>query len=103
MGIVMTELGLWVKMGVGRLTALSLELECSKQNVAQLVLSVSHKDPIALSKAIENIEAREKRQNRCCKNNVLGAAKYTQHKNEQVRKKAQFELIRWSEYYAITR
>jgi len=98
----MTELDMWVKMGTGRLTALGVELECSKQNVEQLVLSKKHKNPEAIAKAIEKIESREKRLNRCCKNNVLGAAKYTQHKNEQVRKKAQFELIRWSEYYAIT-
>ena len=96
----MTELELWVKMGTGRLTALSLELECSKQNVEQLVRSIEHKNKERIVNAVESIEAREKRVARCCKNNILNSAKFSAHAEEWIRKKAQFSLIVWSEFYA---
>lgn len=96
----MTELELWVRMGVGRITALGLELNCSKQNVEQLIKSKTHKNPDGIANAITNIEQREARVERCCRNNILGAARFTTHSQEWIRKKAQFSLIVWSEFYA---
>ena len=96
----MTELELWVRMGVGRLTALGLELGCSKQNIEQLVKSNKHKDEKRIAEAVLNIEGRESRVVRCCKNNILNSAKFSAHSIEWVRKKAHFNLIFWSEQYA---
>lgn len=99
----MTHLELWVKLGSGRLTALANELECSISNAFQLISSEKNKDPKRLENAINNVEGREKKQKRCCKNNVLKSASLVSHHEEWVKKKAQFELIRWSEFYASHR
>ena len=96
----MTELELWLDMGTARRAALAAELECSLYNVTQLSKSQNIKDINRIRKAINNIEQREMRSERCSKNNVLGAARFVAHSQEWVRKKAQFSLAVWADVYA---
>lgn len=94
----MQELELWCLFGFGRQAALAKELNCSRQNIYNLIKSNSNRRDYL--EQINRIEMREMQSCEKAKAILINAAQLLTHDNLLVRDRAAWELQVWGKVYS---
>lgn len=92
------QIAAWLKMGVGRGTALAIALRSSRQYIHQLSLikkSISENQWSAIMYAIELVELDERKNQKAIEHNIIKAALMSHSKDSDIRNYALIQLDKW--------
>lgn len=95
----------WLEIGVGRTTALSVVLKCSRQyisKVSMLTKGISENQWNAISYGISIVELDEKSNQKKIEQIIIKAARLSHSPDTEIKNYALCELDRWVEALGVT-